>query len=338
MDPFTHGLLGGSLAAAFSPPEKIRPAAAVGFVAALLADLDTFIQSASDPLLQLEFHRQFTHSLIFTPVGALVAVVLLWPWARRRLTLKQGYGAAFLGYLTAGPLDGCTSYGTQLLWPFSDLRIAWSIIPVVEPVTTLLLAMFLLLAVGRQQQHHARQGLFALLLWFTMATWQHQRAATLALAWAETQGDQVETLHIKPTMGNLILWRGVYKSAGLIKSVAVRPGWWGEDRHYPGATAPWFDPRAGVAGVAPESLLGQDVVRFARLSGDFVVRHPKRPLMLGDGRYALLPHHIAPLWGIIVNPEQSHRHAPFDSEHPWEATTAATFLHMLQGRAGMPDG
>ena len=42
----------------------MRRAAIVGAVAGLIPDLDVLISDANDPLLQLEMHRQFSHSLL----------------------------------------------------------------------------------------------------------------------------------------------------------------------------------------------------------------------------------------------------------------------------------
>ncbi|NGZ26288.1 MAG: metal-dependent hydrolase [Magnetococcales bacterium] len=332
MDPFTHGLLGGSLAAAGSRSETLRPAAAVGFLAATLADLDTFIQSDLDPLLQLEYHRQFTHSFAFIPLGALIAILLAWPWVKRWLSFRQGYGAALLGYGTAGLLDACTSYGTQLLWPLSDMRLAWNLVPVVEPVTSLVLLCFLLLAVRRSRPAFSQYGLVLFLLWLTLAGWQNGRATELVMAYAQQRGDKVQDVQIKPTMGNLILWRGVYKSQGMVQSVAVRPGVWGEDRLYPGDRTSWFDASKGFPGVDANSVLGRDVVRFADLSGHFLVVHPQHGNVLGDGRYALLPHQISPLWGIVVDPAKPQQHAPFATLRPWDKSTLAVFMAMLVGK------
>ena len=135
MDPFTHGLVGAAAAGA-TATSRHRAAACSGFVAALLADLDVLLSRADDPLYQLEFHRQFSHSLLFVPVGALLATMLLWWPMRNKISRKGLYLACFSGYATAGLLDACTSYGTQLLWPFSEARIAWNLTPVVEPVIT----------------------------------------------------------------------------------------------------------------------------------------------------------------------------------------------------------
>ncbi|MEO5349990.1 MAG: metal-dependent hydrolase [Magnetococcus sp. YQC-3] len=336
MDPVTHALLGSTTAVLCTPRHRLTTAAVVGGCAAVLADLDVLIHSSQDPLLQLEFHRQFTHALIFTPVGGLVATLLLWWWARGRATLRQTWVMGCWGYVTAGLLDACTSYGTQLLWPFSDLRIAWSIVPVVEPVTTLLLAVFLALALRRQRKQWAVVGGVALGIWFAVAWLQQQRASDMAMLWAEQRGDPVETLHIKPTMMNLLLWRAVYKTGPDIQSVALRPGLWGEARLYPGERARWLDPDKPLPGIPLESVLGRDVRRFARLSDNFIVIHPRHAEVIGDGRYALLPHTIDPLWGITVHPERAGQHAPFDNFRSWGAESAAVLLHMLLGREGLP--
>ena len=69
MDPFTQGTLGAALPQATRHRADIGAAGALGFVSGMAADLDVLIRSSSDPLMFLEYHRQFTHSLIFIPVG-----------------------------------------------------------------------------------------------------------------------------------------------------------------------------------------------------------------------------------------------------------------------------
>src|SRR5690606_29471703 len=51
----------------------------LGALGGMAPDLDVIIRSASDPLLALEYHRHFTHSLAFIPIGGLlVAAPFLW--------------------------------------------------------------------------------------------------------------------------------------------------------------------------------------------------------------------------------------------------------------------
>jgi hypothetical protein len=66
-------------------------------VAALLPDADALVRSSADPLLYAEFHRHFTHSLAFIPVGGAIAAL---PWllqGKRRTQWKAYLAAATFG-------------------------------------------------------------------------------------------------------------------------------------------------------------------------------------------------------------------------------------------------
>ena len=78
MDPITQGTFGGLFSQFFSSKKKITVATIIGVLAGLAPDLDVFIKSSYDPLLSLEYHRQFTHSFIFIPLGALIVTCLLY--------------------------------------------------------------------------------------------------------------------------------------------------------------------------------------------------------------------------------------------------------------------
>ncbi len=121
MDPISQASLGASLSQSFARDKsKQFSALLIGALAGMAPDLDMFIRSAEDPLLFLEFHRQFTHSLIFIPVGAFLCSLVFYPFFRKKLSFAQIYLFSFLAYATHGMLDACTSYGTQLFWPFSN--------------------------------------------------------------------------------------------------------------------------------------------------------------------------------------------------------------------------
>lgn len=80
MDLLTQGLLGAALAQAGSKQQETRVATGVGFFAGLIADADILIQSDQDPLLTVEFHRHFTHSIFCSTRGVnrcAVAVVVV---------------------------------------------------------------------------------------------------------------------------------------------------------------------------------------------------------------------------------------------------------------------
>ena len=114
MDPLSQGTVGAAFAQSAANKKNIAKIGVVGFLAGLAPDLDVFIRSSTDPLLFLEYHRQFTHSLFFIPLGALIVSALIFPIVRKSLSFKATYVASFLGYATHGLLDACTSYGTLL--------------------------------------------------------------------------------------------------------------------------------------------------------------------------------------------------------------------------------
>ena len=108
----SHAALGATFAALAAPSHQRRLAVLIGAAAALLPDADALIQSDTDPLLVLDYHRHFSHSLLFIPVGALIVTLLLWPWLRKQLSLGRVYAFSLAGIASSGLLDACTSYGT----------------------------------------------------------------------------------------------------------------------------------------------------------------------------------------------------------------------------------
>ena len=224
MDILTQGLLGAALAQSVAKPNEARLATAVGFLSGLLADADALIRSSHDPLLTLEYHRHFTHSIFFVPIGGLIAALLLWPFFRHRLRFGRLYVFALLGYSLSGFLDACTSYGTHLLWPLSDTRIAWSIISIVDPVFTLTLLAAAAYALLKRTPRAAQVGLGLAGVYLLVGWVQLQRAETFARELAEARGHSIERLVVKPTLGNLVLWRSIYQNADTFHIDAVRVG------------------------------------------------------------------------------------------------------------------
>ena len=126
MDPLSQAVLGGTAAQLKAEPQQLKQAALLGAISGMAADLDIFIRSNTDPLLSLEYHRHFTHSLAFIPIGGVLCAIFFYLIFRKRwqLSLKQSLWWCILGYGTHALLDACTSYGTRLYWPFSDQRVA----------------------------------------------------------------------------------------------------------------------------------------------------------------------------------------------------------------------
>lgn len=330
MDLITQGLAGALLAQGAARGSEQHRAALIGAAAGMLPDADIFIRAVDDPLFTLEFHRHFTHSLLFVPLGALLVSLLAWPLLRKRMPMVRIYGFALLGMLTAGLLDACTSFGTHLLWPFSDERIAWSLVAILDPVFSVLLLLALVLAWRRRSALPARVGLLLALGYLSLAHVQHGRATEQVQSLARARGHGIERMEVKPTLGNLLLWRSVYQSGARFHVDAVRVGLLAPPRTYAGGSIARLS-RDDWEGVAGDSTLGHDVRRFEALADGYLVRHPDHADVLGDIRYAMLPDSIRPLWGIRLDRTAPDAHVEFLTLREMKPGMREAFLAMLLG-------
>lgn len=331
MDIVTQGLLGAAAAQSAGNGRHVRLAALTGFAAGLLPDADALIRSETDPLLVVEYHRHFTHALPFVPVGALIATLLLWPFLRRHLSWVHVYGYAFLGYMTHGFLDACTSYGTRLMWPFSDEPVSWSIIAVVDPFFSFFLLAGLSAAWWLRDRRWGRAGLVLAGAYLAFGAVQHQRALAVAEALADVRGQTPERVLVKPTMGNVLLWRAIAVEDGVAHIDAVRIDVAGGSTVYEGRTARLIDP-VRWQDLPPDSPAYRELVRFHGYSDALLVAHPDDPGYIGDLRYSMLPTGIAPLWGIELDPSRPHAPIDFVARREFTPAMRRQFIDMLRGR------
>ncbi|MDH5570366.1 MAG: metal-dependent hydrolase [Gammaproteobacteria bacterium] len=335
MDILTQGLLGAAMAQTVAQPKEARQAMIIGFFSGLLADLDVLIQSSTDALLMLEYHRHFTHSIFFIPLGALIAALLLWPFFRKSLSFARLYLFAVLGFSLSGFIDTCTSYGTYLFWPLYDERISLNIISVLDPVFTVVLMIAVLIAVFKRQARFAKSGLIFCTCYLLLGTFQHYQAQSLVLALAQNRGHVIERAVIKPTMGNLVLWRSSYISNDEIHVDAIRVGLVSEPIIYEGSSLPVFKPERDLINVPKDSRLYQDVMRFKLLVDGYIALHPQQPELLGDIRYSMLPTSTDPLWAVTLNLKNHDKHVNYDFYRKNDSTLRQRFMDMLLGKPGI---
>lgn len=329
MDPVTHGLIGASASQSFISKEQLRPATIIGLLSAMLADLDVFISDSSDPLLNLEIHRQFSHSFVFIPVGAFIAAGLLWYFFRRTMSFKKIYTLSFLGYATAGIVDTFTSYGTQLLWPFLGTRFSWNLISVFDPFFSIVILGIVIFTVYKKNPKISWFTWGWIAVYLSIALIQQQRAKEVAKTIAKHNNHHIEQLVVKPTLANQLLWSIRYVSRDSLYASGVRLGF--DTKEYPGERARllnWQQQYSNYRG----TILYNDIRRFNKLSQGHLIRHPEKRNVIGDGRYAMLPTEMSPLWGIKIDTTNPGKHLRFETFR--EATPAVknAYIDMLLGR------
>lgn len=327
MDPVTHGLVGATCAQCVSDKETFKIASLVGFLSALAPDADVFFGSSSDPLLTLELHRQFTHSLVFIPIGALIIATPLWLFLRNKINFKTTYFLSLTGYATAGVMDYITSYGVVLFWPFITTRFDLSIVSVFDPIFTLGILVFVAFALFKKQKMYSFLALCWMLIYLGFAGIQKSRVQNTANEFLSKSGNEII---IKPTIGNQILWSIRYKDNEDVCTMGVRAGLFSSPTIYEGECSPllnWMEEYNSFEG----SVLYNDIQRFSELSEGYLVQHPDYTNVIGDARYSMLPTTISPLWGIKVDTNKTEQHVSFDSYRDTSEEIREAFKNMVFG-------
>lgn len=333
MDPLTQGALGAAVAQAAARPAWAGWAALLGGLSGMAPDLDVLLRSDRDPLLFLEYHRQFSHALASIPVGALLCALVSFPLVRGRVPFARAYAFCLLGYATHGLLDACTSYGTQVLWPFSDLRVAWNVVSVVDPVFTLPLLALVLVSAFRSRPALARLACAWALAYLLLGLGQRERAESFGRGLAAERGHAPAGVQAKPAFGNLLLWKTIYRADGRYHVDAVRLG--PSPLPFPGESAPALDVRRDLPWLDDASQQARDLERFRWFSSGYVALDPDRLDHVIDVRYSLVPNRIEALWGIRLDPAASPRaHAAFFTAREPSREHREALVRMLFGCAG----
>ena len=294
-------------------------------------DLDVLIQSNEDPILFLEFHRQFTHSLIFIPIGALIVASALFWFVKKTLTFHVVYLAAFLGYATHALLDACTSYGTLLFWPFSNVRIAWNNVSVVDPLFTIPALILVICALSLKKRLYTALALTWCFLYLSLGFIQHERTYRAALKIANEREHNPQRLTLKPSFGNLILWKAVYEHEGRYHVDAIRT--LGTTTWCSGESIEVFNYEKHLPTLDRDSQQGIDIERFRWFSQDYL-GYDYQSQLVTDIRYSMIPSQIKPMWGLQINPIKNQReHAVWIASRNLDEEQLDLFKDMLTGKS-----
>lgn len=332
MDPLTQGALGAALPQATRRRSLVGVAGLFGFLSGMTADLDILFQSSDDTLLYLEYHRYFTHALIFIPVGGLLCALVLHLILGRRwkLPFLQTLLFCTLGYATQGLLDAATSYGTVLFWPFSDIRIAWKIISVIDPLFTVPLLLLIILSAVMRNGLYARIALAWVALYLGLGTLQQQAALEMGREIARERGHVPVRLEARPSFGNIVVWKTLYEADGRYHVDAVRPNL--SPKVFQGESVAKLDIARDLPWLDTDTQQARDIERFRHFSDGFISRDPVLPNRVIDVRYSVLPNQVAALWSIELSRDaspsdhalfQTHRGNPSERFHDlWQMIVA----------------
>lgn len=316
MDPITQGVVGATAAQLNSKPNELVRASLCGWFAGMAADLDILIRSNTDPLLALEYHRQFTHSLIFIPFGALLcAVVFHALLVRGQFAFARTYVFCFLAYATHALLDACTTYGTLLFWPFSLMRVAWNTISVVDPVFTIPAIVLILFALVRKKRVFSVCAALYMLAYLALGLVQNHRAEQVAVDLALSRGHSADHIGVKPSFANIVLWKSVYEYQNHYYVDAVRVG--RSSSVIEGSSVEKLNLAAHFPWLKSHTQQARDIERFRWFSNQHLGLDAHDPNRVVDIRYSLLPNQTTGMWGIVLNPKANDEaHVEYTTNRP----------------------
>ena len=330
MDPISQGTVGAAFAQSTANKNNIIKIGIIGFLAGLAPDLDVFIRSSTDPMLSLEYHRQFTHSLFFIPFGALIVTLVIFPLVKKSLSLKTVYVASFFGYTTHGFLDACTSYGTLLFWPFSNERVTWNNISVVDPIFTIPVLVLVATAIITRKLLFSFFAIGWMTFYLLLGFVQYERAFLVANDLAHSRGHNPERLTLKPSFGNLILWKSIYQYEENFYVDAIRTAL--SSTWCLGESIRMFDYQYHLPNLDIDSQQRKDIERFRWFSQDYLGFDYEKSLVT-DVRYSMVPNQIAPMWGLVIDVQKSkNEHATWWTSRTLEQSQLDMFKDMLIGK------
>ena len=241
------------------------------------------------PLNRVEafgLHRGFTHSILYAPLTAAMALAVVYGIHRWRL--KRGkttkipvdwkwlYGFALLAVLSHLLLDFTNNYGLRPFAPFDRHWYAWDIVFILEPLVTGPLALALLaswfarliggeIGVRRPTMPGRAAAIVALAFVFTVwgaRDYYHRRAVTL-LEHELYQGAEPVKVSANPYPLDPFRWHGVVETDNFFVTVPVNT--WKEEVD-PQRDAVYRNKReeTPISLAAKRSRLGQIYLDWAR--------------------------------------------------------------------------
>ena len=159
MDSLTQIVLGAAVGEAILGNKIGNKALLYGAIAGTIPDLDVIFGSLTDTITAVEWHRGFSHSLLFCVI---LAPIL--GWLVSKLERKSNLGwkpwaiLFFLGMFTHTLLDAFTSWGTQILWPLKT-RYALNSIFVIDPLYTVPFLVFTVMVLFYKRESKIRRRL-----------------------------------------------------------------------------------------------------------------------------------------------------------------------------------
>jgi len=191
-----------------------RRAILLGVALGTLPDLDVLAHPLMDTIGELEWHRGISHSLFLITLVTSLLGWLVSKLHKRAVSTGRAMLTVWLILLTHVLIDVFTVYGTVVFAPFSEARIGFNNLFIIDPLFTMpmllgVLAAWILRPRGSSGSFWNALGLIlasAYVLWsLGVKTWADQKFVRAV----HDHGIEAVQHMTAPTPLNTLLWRGV---------------------------------------------------------------------------------------------------------------------------------
>ena len=218
MDSITQAALGAAIGEAVLGKKIGNKGMALGAVVATLPDLDIIFLPLFNQVQRISIHRGYSHSIVGVFLLSLLLAWLFSKWKKLgEVSKSRWFAFSFLATFTHILLDSFTTFGTQLFLPFSDYRVAFDSITIIDPLYTLPLLIGVLVGLFYKRSNTTRRRLNAAgliissaYLSFTLINKQHVNGIVETAL--EKQGIEYESCLTIPVSAGNLLWYGVAKT------------------------------------------------------------------------------------------------------------------------------
>ena len=224
MDSLTQIVLGAACGEVVLGKKIGNKALLFGAIGGTIPDLDVFIGKLFyfNEIDRIAFHRGFMHSIIFSILAAfLIGMLAFWAYntgKRKETTIQKDWvWLFFLSIFTHPLLDSFTPYGTQLFLPFSNYRVAFNNISVVDPFYTLpfLLCLIVVMFYKRNSSKRlylTRLGLYVSSIYMVLTIANKIYIDSVFKKSLKEESITYKRYQTQPTIFNNILWYGIAES------------------------------------------------------------------------------------------------------------------------------
>jgi inner membrane protein len=191
MDSITHALTGAVIAKAIDDEKIGNWGTIAGLAMGFFPDSD-FVLGLLNRQFYLEYHRDFTHSLLLLP---LYALFFSWLFVKisRRHAFWSFYKICLPVLVSHVILDLLTSYGTKIFSPFFEHRFSWDLVFIIDLVFSGIVFFPLMVSIFWKNKARwiCRGSLIGLTLYILFCCVQHHRAIELAKAFSKNLSEEV---------------------------------------------------------------------------------------------------------------------------------------------------